>query len=290
MMPLFLFAQEFFFNSDFIENTELGSDNFGGMKAVKNVEISKDVTFQAEIEVTSKGNGLLKVANLSQVKVYDAHHDTGLFRDNLLSVVFSDINSDGFKDLVISGINDVYDDKGTLIGFHPILHIFMFDSGKNGFKPVFSNIDPTLKDINNTALYVKKTEFPMDEFELASAEKSILKKTFSLGRECYVPVSIEISVKNHCGTGLLNAPGIAPLKVFETASSGISAADQLMNICFCDINGDGILDMIVFGTKSNPAVGTDTKASRSMCVYTFLYDQKRKGFVKTFESVRSYPM
>ena len=106
--------------------------------ARKKIAVTKNIMFDAVIEVTAKGNGGLDVANLHDVKVYDAHGDGDLFRNWLLTIKFADFDGDGYQDLVIYGIADYYDEKGKkVLTSRPIIHLYRFNPQKREFEEFF---------------------------------------------------------------------------------------------------------------------------------------------------------
>ncbi|MFC6631833.1 hypothetical protein [Microbulbifer taiwanensis] len=68
----------------------------------KKLKVSEGVSIDYEFEVTSKGNGVLKIGN-SHIRIYDRHDDGIYFENGLLWNKAEDINDDGFLDVVVWG-------------------------------------------------------------------------------------------------------------------------------------------------------------------------------------------
>jgi hypothetical protein len=81
--------------------------------------------------VTTKGNGILSVANLKGLHIYDDHNDGIIYKGGLLKLEFFDVNGDGCLDLAVSGILIVYDEKGSkVIDEIPIVYLYLFDPNR----------------------------------------------------------------------------------------------------------------------------------------------------------------
>ena len=69
----------------------------------KKILIGEGLPYSAKMEITDRGNGWLKIANLD-LHVGRSGYDSLIYKNGLLDVDFIDINGDGFKDIVISGL------------------------------------------------------------------------------------------------------------------------------------------------------------------------------------------
>ena len=118
----------------------------GSMSWEDDIAIHKDVVANGRIEVTSKGNGTLEVFNLS-LKVYDGHDDTAVYKDQMLLIEFTDLNEDGYLDLMVTGIHQVTPEKGDGILDESIV-VFMchFDPRTTRFKKAYQQMPRELKD------------------------------------------------------------------------------------------------------------------------------------------------
>src|SRR5215831_13504459 len=75
----------------------------GEMEFQKDIQVTKDIKMPVRIEVTAKGNGSLRVGNL-ELKVYDDHNDGIYYEGGLLDIDFCDLDGDGKRAMIISGI------------------------------------------------------------------------------------------------------------------------------------------------------------------------------------------
>lgn len=121
---------------DFVPDPKRGIH--GAEIAYKKIAISNDITFDAVIEVSSHGNGSLTIANLKNIKVYNSG---GKFRNTLLNIKFADFDGDGYRDLIIYGIEDFYGEKDdnlkTIRGSRLIIHLYRFNPKQRRFETIF---------------------------------------------------------------------------------------------------------------------------------------------------------
>ncbi|MFK7790444.1 MAG: hypothetical protein AB8C95_13240 [Phycisphaeraceae bacterium] len=109
------------------------------------IEIHKDVVTNASIGVTSKGNGTLNVLNLS-LRVYDSHDDTNLYKDAMLLVEFTDLNEDGYLDLMVTGIYQVTpEQRDGVLEEHVVVFMCHFDPKTNAFKKIYQQMPMDLE-------------------------------------------------------------------------------------------------------------------------------------------------
>ena len=78
----------------------------------KKVVLAAGVGMSATVEVTGKGNGWLRSGNL-KLKVVDSHDDGSYYEGEMLKVEFADLDGDGRRELLISGIVCFTDEKGA---------------------------------------------------------------------------------------------------------------------------------------------------------------------------------
>jgi len=85
------------------------------------------------LDVTSKGNGLLRLLNVC-VKLVDDHDDGAIYVGGALTAEFADVNSDGYRDMVVSGAVMYTDDRsGTARGIEPVLFVYTFEPRSNTY-------------------------------------------------------------------------------------------------------------------------------------------------------------
>ena len=86
----------------------------GEEEVTKEVVVAPNVKLVAKIEVSAKGNGSLRMANLD-LKIFDDHDDGIYYENEMLYIDFSDIDGDGNRELLISGIVCFTDEKGDKV-------------------------------------------------------------------------------------------------------------------------------------------------------------------------------
>lgn len=102
--------------------------------------LSKDRSVNYDFSISSKGNGTVSLPGIT-VHLYDDHDDGVYFKDGLLLSSLSDINGDGYTDIVLYGIAVISDEetqKGTQeISTEkelPVVSILRFDVKKNRYR------------------------------------------------------------------------------------------------------------------------------------------------------------
>jgi hypothetical protein len=110
------------------------------------VNICGGVKLNALIEETAKGNGLLSIANL-KLKVIDEHDDGAVYSGAMPRVEFADIDDDGLKDLVVSGIVEYTDEKSdTVRERESFVFIYRFDAKAEKFRLSYKHASFALED------------------------------------------------------------------------------------------------------------------------------------------------
>ena len=106
----------------------------------------KQTSFWASMDFSPRDNGILKFANL-KLHVYDPYPNPYFYDNDLLDIQFSDLNKDGYKDLVISGIvNRSHEQKDEVISREQVVFIYMFDHKKKMFSLTFKKASFKLQD------------------------------------------------------------------------------------------------------------------------------------------------
>ena len=110
----------------------------GELALRKEVMMATNLALTATIHVTAKGNGFLEIGNL-RLKVFDEHNDGTYYEPGLLNIEFADIDGDGRKELIISGIVCVTDEQTeTVLGRNAVVYIYKLQS-KNSFVQIYTN-------------------------------------------------------------------------------------------------------------------------------------------------------
>jgi hypothetical protein len=89
------------------------------------VDIAPGLRLPFRVGITSKGNGALTVGGLS-IRFYDGHQDLKTFAGGCLSHRLSDIDQDGYKDLVFYGTVEQWGEKGEFLAQRPVVSVFRF--------------------------------------------------------------------------------------------------------------------------------------------------------------------
>jgi hypothetical protein len=110
-----------------------------GEKGLKReIMLAPDVKMTVTIEVTAKGNGNMRIGNLD-LKVFDEHNDGTYYENGLLSIEFPDINRDGKRQMVVSGIVCFTGEKGEkVLRREAIVYIYALQPDRT-FKEVYRN-------------------------------------------------------------------------------------------------------------------------------------------------------
>src|SRR5215472_9969627 len=112
----------------------------GEEELTKEIVVAPNIRLMAKIEVTAKGNGLLHIANLN-LKVFDSHNDGVFYENEMLNIDFVDLNGDGKREMVISGIVCFTDEKGDkVMRREAVVYIYALQSDRT-FKQVYRNTD-----------------------------------------------------------------------------------------------------------------------------------------------------
>lgn len=104
------------------------------------VVLADGVKMSATVEVTAKGNGWLRIGNL-KLKVFDSHDDGSYYEGEMLKVEFPDLDGDGRREMVISGLVCFTDEKGGhVLRREAVAFIYTLQPDRT-FKQVYRNTD-----------------------------------------------------------------------------------------------------------------------------------------------------
>ena len=96
-------------------------------------QVADGKAIPASVSVTSKGNGILKFPGGS-VKVYDSHDDGEVIDGFMLDIDLIDLNRDGLRDIVISGVTLVVGDGEDIHKRHrQVLKIYIYDKNQEEY-------------------------------------------------------------------------------------------------------------------------------------------------------------
>lgn len=99
------------------------------------IDLGHGVAESARIEVTSKGNGSLAICGQS-FRVYDGHDNGSLFEPTMAHITFVDLDDDGYRDLVLTGLLVDTGEKGLLNLATPFVWTYRYDDGTCRFVPM----------------------------------------------------------------------------------------------------------------------------------------------------------
>jgi hypothetical protein len=106
----------------------------------KEVVMAAGVKMSATIEVTAKGNGSLRIGNLN-LRIFDSHNDGSYYEGEMLGVDFADLDGDGKRELVISGIVCLTDEKGDkVLRREAVVFIYALQPNRT-FKQIYRNTE-----------------------------------------------------------------------------------------------------------------------------------------------------
>jgi len=101
--------------------------------ATKQIDLGKDVSINAQFELTEKGNGGLTIPGYG-LRVYDAERDGVTYKDYLLRCEWRDTNADGYLDLVASGTAQFWSKAGDRVEIEKtITAVFSYDPATRAF-------------------------------------------------------------------------------------------------------------------------------------------------------------
>ncbi|MBA6302357.1 hypothetical protein [Colwellia sp. MB02u-14] len=141
ILTLFLFlsfqlqAEELISSSDvelIISNFK--SDSLSNNVIDKNIQIGANTNISIEFGITSKGNGGIELPGIFLLRLYDMHGDLSYFKDGLLNNELIDINSDGYKDILLWGTAIKSDDDGNNLGEVSVLAVLVYSPKDKVYK------------------------------------------------------------------------------------------------------------------------------------------------------------
>lgn len=110
--------------ADILSSLKVGTPSTDTIR--KNIEIGEDVTVSIEFAISSKGNGGIELPGIFLVRLYDKHDDLSYFKNGLLNNELIDLNSDGYKDILLWGTAVKSDDEGNNLGEVSVLAVLVY--------------------------------------------------------------------------------------------------------------------------------------------------------------------
>ncbi|KAF0240844.1 MAG: hypothetical protein FD180_4740 [Planctomycetota bacterium] len=103
------------------------------------VRLAPDIVATAAIEVTTKGNGLLRITSagrdLIAINIYDEHSEADeycVFENGMLAYSFADSNGDGLLDIEVTGVIVTMEEE-RIISKRTVKDSYLYDSAKGRF-------------------------------------------------------------------------------------------------------------------------------------------------------------
>lgn len=252
------------------------------------VVVSPDWTQRATVEVSSRQNGCLQIANLL-AKVYDDNPDMDFFENRMLHTEFADVDGDQAKDLVVIGRRiEMEANEGQIQRAEVICYIYFADPVNLRFIPRYrrGSIEIGYHDENRKgrprivatvgrdALRAAEQEsdggidlkvpISKDRFETASFKK-ILQADQAAGD---VPDSY---------VGFLKVANLR-LKIYDDSDNGFYYEDEFLHTDFVDVTGDGFTDIVVSGRVIYSGVVAADPQESEVVVFVYVYDPAKAGF------------
>ncbi|WP_155732830.1 hypothetical protein [Pseudoalteromonas luteoviolacea] len=120
-------------NSDL--TNEVKKLSYGKDKKIQ-LQISNEKTIEVTISKTMKGNGIVKFGSYGYVTVFDVHDNGFVYGGEVLDIDVLDIDKDGIKEIIISGVINETSDEGEVLDSYSAVIIYKFFDGE--FVKVFS--------------------------------------------------------------------------------------------------------------------------------------------------------
>jgi len=100
------------------------------------VKIADNYKASVVLKDFQDGNGYMEVGGLT-LHISDGHSDGIEYKNSRLDVEFVDLDRDGYKDLICSGIVEYKNDGDEVYKTEDVIFIYRFDSTKKQFTPLF---------------------------------------------------------------------------------------------------------------------------------------------------------
>jgi hypothetical protein len=106
----------------------------GELSLTRDVSIGPGVDRDMVIHVTSKGNGELRLGEVRR-RIYDDHDDGVTYRNSMFDIALTDLDDDGYIDMVLSGQLRVTEDgQPTEHPTDSVIEVLMFDQRSGTFR------------------------------------------------------------------------------------------------------------------------------------------------------------
>lgn len=278
----------------------------------KKVEISKDIMLKADMEITRRGNGWLKIANLD-LHVGRSGYDSLIYKDELLDVDFVDINGDGFKDIIISGLMLYPHEQLDIILYREaVVFIYLFEPKNKKFNLAYINSSCRLEEANDDKRELYGEESVIRKYVEAGhriSEELNRKNPDGTAKECvrldndclkYIGVSkanvgtinlgngIKQDIymeRGECGRNTWFRIANLKLNIYGDYFNVKTSSGNILDVDFIDINNDGYKDIIISGMVSYTKWGySDIVLPSEYAVFIYTFEPDKKEFRCTYRN------
>jgi len=272
----------------------------------KKVKISKDIGLNAEIAITRRGNGWFKIANLN-LHIGRTGYDSLIYKDGLLDVDFVDINGDGLKDIIISGLMLCPHEQLDIILYREaVVFIYLFEPKNKKFNLAYINSLCRLEEADDDKRELYGEESVIRKYVEAGhriSEELNRKNPDGTAKECvrldndclkYIGVSkanVEtINLGNgikqdiymergECGRNTWFRIANLKLNIYGDYFNVKTSSGNILDVDFIDINNDGYKDIIISGMVSYTKLGySDIVLPSEYAVFIYTFEPDKKEF------------
>lgn len=235
----------------------------------------------AVIRVTPKGNGTLIICNLAK-QVYDEHDDGSYFYGGLLDIYAEDINSDGYRDLIMKGVRLYSHEKkrDTVVSHEYLIWMYIYDNEEEAYIRVVES------DYIHARLEPDDKMLEKRELNIPSSYNSAVvlwSEHIDIASGCKVQADIELQQE---GVGYL-CVGKHRIKIYDPIDEDVAQGydSDMLDVYLLDYDKDGYKDIILTGTKLNGVNDQRGGFLYESCLVLLRYDYENQSFDIVFDSL-----
>lgn len=114
------------------------------------LQIGKNLTLDAAIEKTAKGNGTVQIGNLL-LRIYDVHDDGLVYENELLDLGLADLDGDSIKEVIISGVLKLTgEEAGDPVSYTSVTQIYSLSCTSGLFQSIYPSSPNVHIELNNS--------------------------------------------------------------------------------------------------------------------------------------------